>query len=146
MIIYVKNKIVSYRGELEMKKKILLSIIFIFSLIPMCFSQYGVLKGVQEVSGLINLTNPIGFIAVILYTVGIWTNSKNENINKYFPYFGMGGVILSELKNFLTWNYPNTSYLECIKNCFNMVFPMFYVGLIISILLILVYRFIDKKI
>ncbi len=128
-----------------MKKKILLSVIFFFSLIPMFFSQYGVLEGVQEVSGLINLTNPIGFIAVILYTVGIWTNSKNENINKYFPYLGMIGIILSELNNLLTWNYPNTSYLEGIKDCFNMVFPMFYVGLIISILLILVYRFIDKK-
>ena len=57
----------------------------------------------------------------------------------------MIGLILSELNNFLTWNYPNTSYLEGMKNCFNMVFPMFYVGLIVSILLILVYRLIDKK-
>ena len=128
-----------------MKKKILLSLIFIFSLIPMCFSQYGALKGVQEVSGLINLTNPIGFISVILYAIGIWVNFKNKNINKYFPYIGMIGIILSELNNFLTWNYPNTSYLEGIKNCFYMVFPMFYVGLIISILLIPVYRIIDKK-
>ena len=128
-----------------MKKKILLSVIFLFSLIPMCFSQYGALKGVQEVSGIINLTNPIGFIAVILYFFGIWINFKNKNINKYLPYFGMIGIILSELNNFLTWNYPNKSYLENIKNCFNMVFPMFYIGLAISILLILVYRFIDKK-
>ena len=128
-----------------MKKKILLSAIFIFSLIPMCFSQYGALKGVQEVSGLINLTNPIGFIAAILYVVGIWANFTNKNINKYFPYFGMIGIILSELNNFLTWNYPNTSYLEGMKNCFNMVFPMFYVGLIVSILLILVYRLIDEN-
>ena len=112
----------------------------------MFFSQYGGAKGVQEVSGIINLTNPIGFIAVILFFVGIWGNFKNTNIRKYFPYIAMAGIILSELNNFLTWNYPNTSYLDGIKNSFNMVFPMFYIGLIVSILLIIVYRFTDKKI
>lgn len=129
-----------------MKKKILLSVLFIISLIPMFFSQYGGAKGVQKVSGIINLTNPIGFIAVILFFVGIWGNFKNTNIRKYFPYIAMVGIILSELNNFLTWNYPNTSYLDGIKNSFNMVFPMFYIGLIVSILLIIVYRFTDKKI
>ena len=129
-----------------MKKKILLSVLFIISLIPMFFSQYGGAKGVQEVSGIINLTNPIGFIAVILFFVGIWGNFKNTNIRKYFPYIAMVGIVLSELNNFLTWNYPNTSYLDGIKNSFNMVFPMFYIGLIVSILLIIVYRFTDKKI
>ena len=129
-----------------MKKKILLSVLFIISLIPMFFSQYGGAKGVQEVSGIINLTNPIGFIAVILFFVGIWGNFKNTNIRKYFPYIAMVGIILSELNNFLTWNYPNTSYLDGIKNSFNMVFPMFYIGLIVSIILIIVYRFTDKKI
>ena len=67
-------------------------------------------------------------------------------LNKYFSYFGMIGIILSELNNLLTWNYPNISYLYGIKNCFNMVFPMFYVGLVISVILIVAYRFIDKKI
>lgn len=128
-----------------MKKKLLLTIIFILSLIPMFFSQYGGMKGVQEVSGIINLTNPIGFIAIILYFVGIWSNFNNKNINKYFPYFGMIGIILSELNNLLTWNYPNTSYLEGIKNCFNMVFPMFYVGSAISISMIIIYKIIEKN-
>ena len=67
-----------------MKKKIILSVVFILSLIPMCFSQYGRLKGVQEISGIINLTNPIGFIAVILFFVGVWGNFKNINIIKIF--------------------------------------------------------------
>lgn len=129
-----------------MKKKILLSILFVISLIPMLFSQYGAMKGVQEVSGVINLTNPIGFIAVILFFVGVWGNFKNANIKRYFPYMGMFGIVLSELNNFLTWNYPNTSYLDGIKNCFDMVFPMFYVGIIVSVILIIVYSFINNKI
>ena len=38
-----------------MKKKTILSIAFIISLLPMLFNQYGGLKGVQEIAGLINL-------------------------------------------------------------------------------------------
>lgn len=128
-----------------MKKKMLLSIIFILSLIPMCFSQYGSAKGVEEVSGIINLTNPLGIIAVILYFAGVWIKFKKEKINKCLPYIGMVGIILSEIINLLTWGYPNTSYLDGIKNCFSRVFPMFYVGLIISVILIFVYRTIDKN-
>ena len=129
-----------------MKKKIILSVVFILSLIPMCFSQYGGLKGVQEISGIINLTNPIGFVAVILFFVGVWRIFKNTNIGKYFPYIAMVGIVLSELNNFLTWNYPNISYLDVIKNSFNMVFPMFYIGLIVSIAVIVIYKILDKKI
>lgn len=128
-----------------MRKKILLSVLFIISLVPMFFSQYGGAKGVEEVSGIINLTNPIGFISIILFFIGIWGNFKNGNIKQYFPYIGMVGIVLSELNNLLTWSYPSTSYLDGIKNCFNMVFPMFYIGIIASILLIIVYRFADKK-
>ena len=128
-----------------MKKKMLLSIIFILSLIPMCFSQYGSAKGVEEVSGIINLTNPLGIVAVILYFAGILINFKKEKINKCLPYIGMVGIILSELINLLTWGYPSTSYLDGIKNCFSRVFPMFYVGLIISVILIFVHRPIDKN-
>lgn len=40
-----------------MKKKIILSIAFIFSLLPMLLNQYGGAKGVQEISGLVNLFN-----------------------------------------------------------------------------------------
>ena len=128
-----------------MKKKMLLSIIFILSLIPMCFSQYGSAQGVEEASGIINSTNPLGIIAVILYFAGIWINFKKEKINKCLPYIGMVGIILSELINLLTWGYPSTSYLDGIKNCFSRVFQMFYVGLIISVILIFVYRTIDKN-
>lgn len=128
-----------------MNKKMIFSIVFILSLIPMLFSQYGTIKGVQEASGILNLTNPIAIIAIILYFIGVWVNFKNEKINKYLSYAGMVGIILSELKNFLTWNYPNPSYYYGIKNCFKMVFPMFYVGLITSIFLIVIFRYIDRK-
>ena len=46
-----------------MKKKIILTAAFIISLLPMLLNQYGGRKGVQEISGLINLLNPIGIVS-----------------------------------------------------------------------------------
>ena len=41
-----------------MKKRIVLSALFIIGLVPMLFNQYGGAKRIQEISGLINLLNP----------------------------------------------------------------------------------------
>lgn len=126
-----------------MKKKLILSIIFIISLIPMLFPQYG--GGAVRVSGIINLISPIGMVSVVLFWVGVWFKFKNADISRYLPYFGMVGIILSELNNLMTWNYPNKSFLEGISHCFENVFPMFYVGVIISIIIIFIYFFVEKK-
>ena len=61
-----------------MKKKIILSIAFLISLLPMLFNQYGGLKGVQEITGLINLLNPIGIVSVMEYG----SPSRNELLVK----------------------------------------------------------------
>ena len=50
-----------------MKKKIILSIAFVLSLLPMLLNQYGGARGVQEISGLGNLFNPIGLVSVLLF-------------------------------------------------------------------------------
>ena len=47
-----------------MKKKSVLSAAFIISLLPMLLNQYGGRKGVQEITGLVNLLNPIGIMAL----------------------------------------------------------------------------------
>ena len=52
-----------------MKKKIILSITFIFSLLPMFLNQYGCAKGIQEISCIGNLLNPIGIISFILFFI-----------------------------------------------------------------------------
>ena len=65
-----------------MKKKIILSIAFSISLLPMFLNQYGGLKGVQEITGLINLLNPIGMVSVIMFAVGVWFPFKEQVVGK----------------------------------------------------------------
>lgn len=127
-----------------MKKKIILSVVFMVSLIPMCFSQYGGLKGVQEISGLINLTNPIGISAFVLFFVGVWVPFKNSIVNKVLTIIGMVGIVVSEIYEFLTWHIWTITGEMSIQNSINLTFPEFYIGLAVSLVMIIAYFAIDK--
>ena len=70
-----------------MKKKVILTISFLISLLPMLLNQYGGMKGVQEITGLINLLNPIGIVSVLLFVVGVWVAFKNKLLNKLLGFF-----------------------------------------------------------
>ena len=48
----------------------------------MLLKQYGGAKGVQEISGLGNLLNPIGIISVLLFIMGVWISFKISIINR----------------------------------------------------------------
>lgn len=49
-----------------MKKKIILSTMYILSFIPMLFNQYGFGIEITEIKGIINVANPIGILSIIL--------------------------------------------------------------------------------
>ena len=127
-----------------MKKKIILSIAFIFSILPMLLNQYGGAKGVQEISGLGNLFNPIGFISVLLFIIGVWVSFKNPIINKVLSIIGLSGIVASEIYQFLTWHILTITGEMSIQNSANLAFPEFYIGLVISLIMVAVYFVIDK--
>ena len=128
-----------------MKKKIILTIAFLISLLPMLLNQYGGMKGVQEISGLINLFNPIGIISVLLFIIGVWVSLKNKKINKIFGALGTIGIVVSEIYEFFTWYIKNITGKMSIQNSMEFAFPEFYVGVVISLIMIFVYLCIDKK-
>lgn len=127
-----------------MKKKLILSIAFIISLIPMLFNQYGGMKGVQEITGLINLLNPIGILSVILFVIGVWVSFKNKLINTFLGFLGVIGIVVSEIYQFLTWHIMTITGEMSLKTSFEFAFPEFYLGLIMSLVMIIVYFVINK--
>lgn len=127
-----------------MKKKIILSIAFIFSLLPMFLNQYGGAKGIEEISGLSNLFNPIGIISVVLFIIGIWVKFKNSIINKVLSILGVIGIVVSEIYQFLTWHILTITGEMSIKNSIKLAFPEFYVGLVVSLIMVVAYFVIDK--
>lgn len=127
-----------------MKKKVILTIVFVISLLPMLLNQYGGMKGVQEISGLINLYNPIGIISVLFFIIGVWIPLKDKKINKILGGLGVVGIVISEIYEFFTWHIMTITGKMSIHNSFEFAFPEFYVGLVISLIMIVVYFCIDK--
>ncbi len=129
-----------------MKKKIILTVAFIISLLPMLMNQYGGLKGVQEITGLINLLNPIGIVAVILFVVGVWMPFKKQTIGKILGALGTIGIVISEIYKFFTWHVMNITGEVSIHNSIEFAFLEFYIGLMLSLVMIVAYFIIDKKV
>ena len=127
-----------------MRKKIILTVAFLISLLPMLLNQYGGMKGVQEISGLINLFNPIGIISVLSFIVGVWVSFKHKKINKILGTLGTIGIVVSEIYNFFTWHIMNITGKMSIHNSIEFAFPEFYIELVTSLIMIFAYFFIDK--
>lgn len=127
-----------------MKKKIFLSMIYAASLSPMFLNQYGGAKGVQEITGLINLFNPIGILSVLLFAIGVWVPFGRSISNKVLSLLGMLGIVVSEIYQFLTWHILTITGEMSIQTSIRLAFPEFYIGLIVSILMIVVYFVIER--
>ena len=117
-----------------MKKKLALTMAFTASLIPMLFSQYGGHRGVQEVSGLVNLMNPIGILSVVLFLLGVWIPLGGK-WNWILGGAGVVGVIAAEIYEFLTWHIPNITGAFSLRMSFRLAYPTFYLGLALSLLM-----------
>ena len=122
-----------------MKKKTVLSVCFIISLLPMLLNQYGGLRGVREITGLINLINPIGIASVILFFSGVWLNFEKPFVGKYVGGIGAIGIVVSEVYKYFTW-YTLTIVGEVsLQNSIELAFPEFYFGLAVSVIMAILY-------
>lgn len=127
-----------------MKKKVILSITFVISLLPMLLKQYGGCKGVQEISGMINLLNPIGILSVVLFVAGVWISFRNKSVNKILGAIGVSGIVVSEIYKFFTWHILTITRRMSLQNSINLAYPAFYIGLVVSLIMIITYFVIDK--
>lgn len=129
-----------------MKKKSILSIAFVISLLPMLLNQYGGRTGVQEITGLVNLLNPIGIVSVALFVVGVWVPFKNQIIGKILGAFGTLGIVASEIYKFFTWHVLTITGEISIQHSIRFAFPEFYIGLVVSLAMVVAYFVIHKKV
>ena len=129
-----------------MKKKIILSVAFVISLLPMLMNQYGGMRGVQEITGLINLLNPIGIISVVLFIIGVWMSFKKPIINTVLGALGTIGIVISEIYKFFTWHVMTITGEISIQNSIQLVFPEFYIGLAVSLIMVVAYFVIDTTV
>lgn len=128
-----------------MKKKITLSITFALSLFPMFMNQYGGCKGVQEISGIINLLNPIGILSVALFAAGVWVPLRHTIVNKILGAMGVIGMVVSEIYQFCTWYLPTITGEMNLQKSFELAYPEFYIGLAASLVMVITYFIMNKS-
>lgn len=129
-----------------MKKKLCLSAAFLVSLLPMLLNQYGGQRGVQEIAGIINLTNPIGAAAVILFGLGVWLPVRKQVLGKALCIVGISGVVLSEIYTFFTWHVQTITGEVSLQRSLQLTFPEFYFGLAVSLAMIVGYFTLNRQI
>lgn len=142
--LYTKT-LINYTNKVGSRnKQVILTILFIMSLMPMLLYQFGGMRGVQEISGLIILLSPITIVSIILFFLGIWFKFKNKITNKILGGIGVIGIVISEIYEFFTWYTIGITKDINLYNSINLAFPEFYIGLLISIIMVFIYFFIDK--
>ena len=128
-----------------MKNKAFLSVCFFVSLLPMLLNQYGAAKGVQEITGLINLLNPVGIVSVLMFLMSILCDFKKQIAGKILGAAGVIGIVVSEIYSFLTWHILTITGEMSLQHSINLAFPEFYFGLGVSLVMVFVYFVINKK-
>lgn len=142
--LYTKT-LINYSNKVGSRnKQVILTILFIMSLMPMLLYQFGGMRGVQEISGLIILLSPITIVSIILFFLGIWFKFKNKKTNKILGGISVVGIVISEIYEFFTWYTIGITKDINLSNSINLAFPEFYIGLLISIIMVFIYFFIDK--
>lgn len=142
--LYTKT-LINYSNKVGSRnKQVILTILFIMSLMPMLLYQFGGMRGVQEISGLIILLSPITIVSIILFFLGTWFKFKNKKTNKILGGIGVVGIVISEIYEFFTWYTIGITKDINLYNSINLAFPEFYIGLLISIIMVFIYFFIDK--
>ena len=142
--LYTKT-LINYSNKVGSRnKQVIPTILFIMSLMPMLLYQFGGMRGVQEISGLIILLSPITIVSIILFFLGIWFKFKNKITNKILGGIGVVGIVISEIYEFFTWYTIGITKDINLSNSINLAFPEFYIGLLISIIMVFIYFFIDK--
>lgn len=58
----------------------------------------------------------------------------------------MIGIVFSEIYNFFTWHIVTITGRMSLQNSINLAYPAFYIGLVVSLIMIIVYFVIDKSV
>lgn len=127
------------------EKKLILTVAFVISLLPMLLNQYGGRKGVQEITGLVNLLNPIGLAAAATFLIGVWVPFRKKSLNTVLGAVGCIGMVVSEVYKFFTWHALTITGEISLQHSIRFAFPEFYVGLCVSFVMVIVYFIIAVK-
>lgn len=133
-VIPEKDSIGAFRAvqqKLARNKTTIITAFLLMGIILMMFSSwFGGARGVQEIKGTIVLLNPITLVCVLSVVISLFF--KKEKANNILRVCGFSGIVLMEIFYYLTWYLETINPAFKFSTSFNMAYPEFYLGLIIS--------------
>lgn len=117
----------------------------IISLTPMLLYQYGV-EGISEISGIINLFNPVGILSLIIFFIGIFVPFRRLKPGFILGLIGTAGIVISEIYTFMTWHIMTITGQISIQSSIMLARPSFYLGLFVSLAMVVAYIYTYRKI
>ncbi|MEG0593098.1 MAG: hypothetical protein RR512_07260 [Coprobacillus sp.] len=111
-----------------MKKRNIVIISLIASLSTLFLPWFGGYKGVQEVSGVVLLQNPIAVSCIIIAFVGLVL--KNEYKSKIVTQIGLLGIIGMQIYEFFNWYSFNSTFTFSLRESMSLCYPEFYFTLL----------------
>lgn len=121
------------------KRKIILTGVFVFSLLPMFLSWFGIARGVQEIKGLIVLGNPVTLWCSIAFLICTWVNVEREKIRTVISTVSLSGIICVEIFEFFAWHYNEITPQYSWSVSFQIAYPEFYFGFSVSVAMLIFY-------
>ena len=116
------------------KRRLLMTLIFLLSLVPMALSQF--VHGEYDLPGFLVLTTPVGFFACLFVLLGLWCPFSSPRTNRLLCTLGLPGMVAAELYTCLTWYAPA---VLSIRKSLTLVSPAFFLGLAASAAAVLLY-------
>lgn len=130
----IKDYNADKREEKEVKNafKIALTALLGVNILLMIPAWFGGMKGVQELRGLIILTNPVMILSIVCILLGLWLKPLKKLLY-WLLYGGMLGMMGAEIYEFFTWYTHTISVRSGVIKSFNMAQPMFFVGFMFTV-------------
>ncbi|MNI75969.1 hypothetical protein D3C73_1321630 [compost metagenome] len=88
------------------------------------------------------LYNPFTIISIVTFLICIWKDFKNYNLNILACSSSLILIIFIEIATFLLWHFKTITGKLDISLSLKLAYPEFYLGLLVSMLMLLTYLFI----
>lgn len=123
-----------------MKKKIILTVFFIISLLPMFFTWISDDGGIEVVKGTDILFNPITIISIVVYLFCLWYKNDKKIFN-VLSILSLIAIVSLEIYIFVDWQFKISSG----RVISSYMHAGFYLGYWLSILMISAHLRINNK-
>ena len=123
-----------------MKNKIILTVLFIITLLPMLFNWFSDASGSIVIKGIVVLFNPITIIAILVYIFSIWYKNANKISNR-LAVVSLISIILLEAYTYFDWMFKVASGVVT----YQYIHLGFIIGFQISILMLAIHLRMNNK-